>query len=330
MQNNHKKAFIIAEIGNNHEGCFYQAKKLINAAKKCGVDAVKLQYINPHKFISPSDKKNLEKYERFKLSKKNFLKLVKYSKKKKIKIFSTFFDFNSFHEFKKYFDMYKISSTDNNFYDFIKTIIKEKKRTFISLGLLTNIEIEKLINFLNKVDQNNHKYITLLHCSSSYPLAYNEANLKQILFLKKNYPKYQIGYSDHTMGIEASLCALSLGAEVIEKHFTSNNNFSKFRDHKLSSNPNEMGQLVKQSKIINQLLTTKSFEKTNQFKNKKFFRRSIFVNKDLKSGSKIKINDLDFFRAKKGISVRYLSKVLNKKLKQNIKKGNLLSKTFIK
>ena len=81
MQNNHKKAFIIAEIGNNHEGCFYQAKKLINAAKKCGVDAVKLQYINPHKFISPSDKKNLEKYERFKLSKKNFLKLVKYSKK---------------------------------------------------------------------------------------------------------------------------------------------------------------------------------------------------------------------------------------------------------
>ena len=60
MQNNHKKAFIIAEIGNNHEGCFYQAKKLINAAKKCGVDAVKLQYINPHKFISPSDKKILK------------------------------------------------------------------------------------------------------------------------------------------------------------------------------------------------------------------------------------------------------------------------------
>ena len=268
------KTFIIAEIGNNHEGNYILAKKMIVAANKAGADAVKLQHIVPEKFFLK--KEQIKKYKKFQLKDFEIKKLIQFSKKKKILLFWTFFDLESFDKYKKELKLFKISSTDNNFYFFIEKILKEKKPTFISLGLCSNKEINKLVNFINKIDKNCHNYVSLLHCNSSYPLKNSEANLSQIQYLKKKYPKFNIGYSDHTTGIDAPICAISLGAKVLEKHFTINKKLSKFRDHSLSADYKDLKIIVEKSKIIHELLKNKKFQNTEQYKNRKLYRRYIF------------------------------------------------------
>ena len=309
---NKNQTFIIAEIGNNHEGNFKKAKKLILEAWKCGVNAVKLQYIDPEKLFA--EKKQIKRYRKFQFAYKEMNNLIKFSKKKKIELFWTFFDFESFDYFKSKMNLFKISSTDNNFFYFIKKIIKEKKNTFISLGMLNNRQIDKLVKFLKKLDINCHKYVSLLHCNSAYPLKNKEANLLQISYLKTKYPKFKIGYSDHAFGIDACTSAISLGAEIVEKHFTMNKKSSKFRDHQLSADTYDMKELVKKSKIINDLLKKTKFNKTEQHKNINNFRRFIKFKNKINNKGKIKIENLLFLRSKGKMSVENLNKVLEKKL----------------
>ncbi len=313
MRNNilkNNQTFIIAEIGNNHEGNLQLAKKMIHEAWKCGVNAIKLQHIIPEKFFA--EKKQIKKYKKFQFTDKQIESLIKFSKKKKILLFWTFFDFESFEKYKSKVKAFKISSTDNNFFYFIEKIIKEKKQTFISLGLYDRNHIDGLVKFLLKQDKNSYKYISLLHCSSSYPLKNHEANLSEIVYLKNKYPKFKIGYSDHTIGIDASITALSLGAEVIEKHFTINKKYSKFRDHSLSADINDMRNIVAKSKIIKDLLKKVDFKKTEQYKNIKLFRRFIVFNRIKKSKNKLNIKDLLFLRSRGTVSVKNLHTILRK------------------
>ena len=312
------KTFIIAEIGNNHEGNFQLAKKMILEAWKCGVSAVKLQYIEPKFFFG--DEKQIKKYKKFQFSEKQINQLIKFSIKKKILLFWTFFDFKNFDKFKSRMIAFKISSTDNNFSYFIQKVIKERKQTFISLGLYNNKQIDNLVKFLIKLDVKCYEYVSLLHCSSSYPLKNSEANLSQIIYLKKKYPKFKIGYSDHTVGTVASTTAISLGAEIIEKHFTINKKQSKFRDHSLSADITDMKEIVSKSHIIKDLLRVIDIKKTEQYKNIKSFRRFITFKNLKKIKDKIKIDDLLFLRSKGKISVQNLEKILkNNKLKKNIR-----------
>ena len=304
-----KKPFVIAEIGNNHEGNYALAKKMIIAANKAGANAVKLQHIVPEKFFLNNEQ--IKKYKKFQLKDLEINKLIQFAKKNNILLFWTFFDIESFDKYKNQLKLFKISSTDNNFYFFIKKILKEKKPTFISLGLCSNKEIAKLVNYIKKIDKNCHNYVSLMHCNSSYPLKNSEANLSQIQFLKKKYSKFNIGYSDHTVGIDASICAISLGAKIIEKHFTINKKLSKFRDHALSADFKDLNIIVKKSKIISELLKTKKFENTEQFKNRKNYRRFIFI-KNSKKQKKFDYDDLKFLRYNGKISVEKLEKILKK------------------
>ena len=146
------KTFIIAEIGNNHEGNYISAKKMIIAANKAGADAVKLQHIVPEKFFL--NKEQIKKYKKFQLKDFEIKKLIQFAKKKKILLFWTFFDLESFEKYKNDLKLFKISSTDNNFYYFINRVLKEKKPTFISLGLCSNKEIDKLVKHIMKLDKN--------------------------------------------------------------------------------------------------------------------------------------------------------------------------------
>ena len=315
MKNNiikKNQTFIIAEIGNNHEGNFKLAKKMISVAWRCGVSAVKLQHIVPEKFFSK--KKQIIKYKKFQFSDQQINNLINFAKKKKILLFWTFFDFESFEKFKSKMKLFKISSTDNDFFYFIEKVIKEKKQTFISLGLYNKKQIDNLVKFLLNLDKKCHKYISLLHCSSSYPLKNKEANLSQIIYLKNKYPKFKIGYSDHTTGVDASITALSLGADVIEKHFTINKKYSKFRDHSLSADTNEMKKIVIKSTIIRDLLKKVTFEKTEQYKNINSLRRFISFKKQKKIKKKLDISDLLFLRSKGKIPVKNLHKILGEKL----------------
>ena len=316
MKNNlftDNKTFIIAEIGNNHEGSYTLAKKMIVEAWKTGVDAIKLQHIVPEKFFL--NKEQIKKYKKFQFKDFEIRNLIQFAKRKKILLFWTFFDLESFEKYKNDLKLFKISSTDNNFYYYINKVLKEKKPTFISLGLCSNKEIDKLVKYIIKLDKNCHKYISLLHCNSSYPLKNSEANLSQIEFLKKKYPKFIIGYSDHTIGTDASICAISLGAKVLEKHFTINKKFSKFRDHALSADIQDLRLIVDKSRVINELLKKKKFKNTEQFKNRKKYRRFIFIKNSKKPRKIFDFDDLEFLRYNGKISVEQLEKILKKKIK---------------
>lgn len=312
-----KKTFIIAEIGNNHEGSFNVACKLIEEAKKTGVDAVKFQTFKTVDFMSPKDKKRFKKLKKFELTYEEFEKLSSITKKNNMMFISTPLDIKSAFFLNDIVDCFKIASGDNNYYDLIKTVLNFGKTTLISAGLLDYNEIKILLSFIKKT-RFNFSRLSLLHCVSDYPVSFEEANLLSIKFLKERLP-LTIGYSDHTIGKEASIVAVSLGAKIIEKHFTLSNNFSKFRDHQISLNPKDMRQLVSSIRKTELMLgiEEKKIQKS-EFNNLDLIRRSIYSANNFNKNSIIKKDMIKILRPANIYKPSDLKKILNKKIKKKI------------
>ncbi len=278
------KTFVIAEAGNNHEGSLNNAIKLINAASKAGADAIKFQTFVTEKFISKKQKKRFNLLKRFELSHEQFYSLWRYSKKKKLIFFSTPFDETSAVFLNRFQKIFKIASSDNNNLTLIDQILSFKKKTIISTGMLSNVEIRKLFNFIIKKNKPNN--LGFAHCVSNYPVNYKDVNIKQIENLIKKFPKINIGYSDHSIGISAPLAAVTLGASFVEKHFTLDNNFSNFRDHKLSLNPKDFTELVNEIRNTEKIIFKNNPIKVN-LKSKFLLRRSIYATSNIKIGDNI-------------------------------------------
>jgi sialic acid synthase SpsE len=306
-----KKTFIIAEIGNNHEGSFDVACKLIKEAKKTGVDAVKFQTFETKKYISQQEVKRFNRLKSFELTKEEFYKLSLLSKNNNLKFISTPLDINSAIFLNNIVDCFKISSGDNNYYQLIEQVLKFKKNTIISTGLLNYKSIINLYKFIKRSKFHNSK-IAFLHCVSSYPVKDQEANLLSISFLKKKLP-IAIGYSDHTLGINAAIAASVLGAKIIEKHFTLDNNFSRFRDHQLSLNPDNMKHLVVSIRSIESMMGKKQkIVQPSEKKNIFSMRRSLYLSKNIDQNSKININDISIVRPFAHLEPMDLNKVVGK------------------
>ena len=309
--NNLKKTFIIAEIGNNHEGSFGVACKLINEAKKAGADAVKFQTFKTEYYVNQNDKKRFKKLKEFELSYEDFAKLSVVAKKNNLKFISTPFDIKSAIFLNNIVDFFKISSGDNNYFDLIKVVLGFNKPTFISTGFLNFKEIKNLIKFTKKNKFDTSK-LCLFHCVSDYPVSDEQANLLSIKFLKDKL-SLEIGYSDHTIGIEAPILAISLGAKIIEKHFTLSNNFSNFRDHKLSLNPADMKIMVKKIRKVQVQLG--KYEKVIGKTEKKLIpitRRSMIAKKSINKNQLMTVYNTSFLRPQyKGSEIK--NEILNKK-----------------
>ena len=329
---NQKKIFIVAEAGNNHEGDIKVAKKLIDKAVFAGADAIKFQTFKPENFINNKEKKRLKQLQKFSLDIKDFKELSNYAKKKKIIFFSTPLDLNSAKELNKFQKFFKISSGDNNYFDLIKVISDFKKPMIISTGLADMRLIKKIYVFLkkNKKFKISKKNFAFLHCVSSYPVPIEQANLLSIKYLMKKFKNISIGYSDHTVGMHACLVAASLGVQIIEKHFTIDNNFSKFRDHRLSLNPINFKKMVEIIREIELLLgKEKKIIQKCEKEGLKSSRRSLAFNKKLPKGSKLSAKDLFGLRPEKNISIEKKKLFIGKITKKNVKKGEFLSKLNI-
>ena len=327
IKKNNNKPLVIAEIGNNHEGKISVAKKLIDLAKKSGADAVKFQTFKTESFIHSSEKKRFNILKKFELSYREFKQLAIYSKKKKLKFISTPFDFESAKFLNSYVDYFKISSGDNNFYELIKQILKYKKPIIISLGFLNFKEIKNLEKFILKFNRNKNE-IFFLHCISSYPTNLKDLNLNVIKKLKKEL-RVKIGFSDHSVGIEAPIIAAILGAEIIEKHFTISKKYSKFRDHQLSADYEDMKKIVNFVNKIDEILG--SPKKNITFFEKKIYpiaRRSIYFKKDLKKGDKVEKKDLIYLRPFKGNNPNDDVKIIGKKINKKAKAGKIVSEQY--
>ena len=312
-----KKTFIIAEIGNNHEGSFNVACKLIKKAKEAGVDAVKFQTFETKNYISQSDVERFEKLKKFELTKEEFYKLSLLAKNNNLKFISTPFDINSAIFLSKIVDCFKISSGDNNYYQLIEQVLKFNKNTIISTGLLNFKNIINLHKFIKKLKFNNSK-IAFLHCVSSYPVIDEEANLLSIRFLEKKLP-YTIGYSDHTVGINAAIAASVIGAKIIEKHFTLDNNYSKFRDHQLSLNPQNMKNLVETIRSIESMMgKERKVIQPSEKKNIFLMRRSLYLSKYKSKNSKINFEDISIVRPFAALDPTSINKVVGKTTKVDL------------
>src|SRR5437870_3741850 len=241
------RVLIVAEIGNNHEGNFDAARELVNRAAECGVDGVKFQIFRTKYFVSDRDKARYDRLSSFELSNRQFEQLQKLAKSLGLIFLSTPLDLESAKFLEGLVDCYKIASGDNNFYPLIECVCKTGKPVVISSGLIDLEQIKKSTTFIKDqwrflgIDQ----HLAVLHCVSSYPAPTAEVNLAAIPFLAHEL-KCPVGYSDHTIGAEACMIAVALGAQIIEKHFTLDKQYSDFRDHQLSADPPEMKQLVQQ------------------------------------------------------------------------------------
>ena len=319
-----KKVFIVAEIGNNHEGSINIAKKLIKKAAEAGADAVKFQTFVPRKYVSINDIQRTKQLKKFQFTIAQFKKLFEFAKKHNVIFFSTPFDINSAKSLNKFQKIFKISSGDNNFFQLIETVANFNKPLIISTGFADLKLVKKIYDKVKKI-WNRKKLqnkLVFMHCVSSYPVENKDANIKAILTFRNKFKDVLVGYSDHTIGNNAAKYSVLLGAQIIEKHFTLDKNFSKFRDHKLSADPKQLKELIKDIRNIPKYLGDGKIKLENsERKNLKQVRRSIIAKKNLYKNNLILESDLDWVRPGNGILVGQEKKLIGRTLKKNIRKG---------
>ena len=320
--NTKEKVFIIAEIGNNHEGSYSLAEEMIGLAAESGADAVKFQTIIPEKLVSIQQTERILHLKKFQLSYDEYINLYKVAKNEGVIFLSTPFDIESALFLNEFVPAFKIASGDNDFYPLIQVIAETGKPIIMSTGLMNLDEIEKTVLLIKNIWQKNHckEELALLHCVSSYPTPPENANLLAINELK-NLSDI-VGYSDHTSGIEAATLSVAFGARIIEKHFTIDNNYSDFHDHQLSSNPSEFKKMVSQIRATEKMLGNgKNFLTNLELKSKKTIRRSIVASQNLPVRHKILMEDLDWVRPSGGLKPGEEQRIIGKRLNQDLKKG---------
>ncbi|EPY3961906.1 N-acetylneuraminate synthase [Campylobacter upsaliensis] len=330
-----KKVLIIAEAGVNHNGDINLAKKLIEQAAKAGADVVKFQTFKANSCVSVSAKKakyqlettakeesQLEMIQKLELSYESHFELMKHCKKHGIAFLSTPFDLESV-EFLRGLDLpyFKIPSGEITNLPYLKAVAKCKKKVLLSTGMANLGEIEAALTILRK---NGTRNITLLHCNTEYPTPFEDVNLNALKTLKEAF-KLEVGYSDHTEGIVASLGAVALGAVVIEKHFTLDKTMEG-PDHRASLEFEELRALCKDIRELEKALGSgiKKASKS-EMKNKIIARKSLVAKREIQKGEKFSIENLTTKRPGSGISAMRYEEYLGKRALKTYKKDELIN-----
>lgn len=322
-----KTVFLVAEIGINHSGKFDLCKKMIIEAAKSGANAVKLQTIEP----SESYLRNTPSYKEF--LNKNFndeelYKLKKITEKLGLIFFSTPGDFKSLVRLKKIgIKLIKISSGLSTNIPLIEQVSKFNIPMIISTGMAYENEIKESVKAAKKF---SNKGVGVLKCTSLYPAPDNTINLNSIATLRDKL-KVPVGYSDHTIDDLTICSAVSLGATIIEKHFTLDNKLLK-ADHKISMMPKDFLIMSKKIERILEILGTKNIV-PNLAEQKKRYKthRYIVARNNIFKGKKISLKDIAFKRSLKKIKKikpKEYKLIIGKVSKKNIKADEILNKNF--
>jgi N-acetylneuraminate synthase/N,N'-diacetyllegionaminate synthase len=327
--------FIIAEAGVNHNSSVELAKKLITAAKDARADAVKFQTFKAENIvIKNAEKAEYQKettgigesqYEMIKnleLSEDDFKKLADYANKKDILFLSSPFDKESVDLLDEMnVPAFKIASGEITNFPLLKHIAKKEKPIILSTGMSTLGEVEEALNVIRS---EGDKDVILLHCVSNYPARREDVNLRAMKTLKQAF-KLPVGFSDHTLGITASIVAVALGACIIEKHFTLDKNLPG-PDHKASLEPDELKEMVNAIRDVEKALGDGIKRPTKEEEEiKKVARRSIVAKEDISKGTIITEDMLDVKRPGTGIEPKHLNLVIGRRTKGSIKKDELIT-----
>lgn len=306
--------FIIAEAGVNHNGSIELAKKLIDAASLAGADAVKFQTFKTENLVSKNANKaeyqkqtTDEEESQFDMIKKLELdldvhkELIAYCEKKNIIFMSTPFDLDSVDMLNDLgLKIFKIPSGEITNLPYLRKIGSLNKKIVLSTGMANMIEIGDALNVLISSGTKKEN-ITVLHANTMYPTPMEDVNLNAMLSIKKEYG-VEIGYSDHTLGIEVDIAAVAMGAKVIEKHFTLDNTMEG-PDHKASLEPYELIAMVSGIRNIEKALGDGvKIPSKSETPNIEVARKSIVASKDIRKGEVLDNSNLAIKRPGNGIS----------------------------
>lgn len=323
-------AYIIAEMSANHNQSYDEAVKIVETAKACGADAIKLQTYTPDTLTIDCGNKYFrientiwEGKKLYDLYKESYTpwewhpKLKNVAEKVGLDFFSTPFDASAVHFLEKLnIPVYKIASFEIVDFPLIHTVAKTGKPIIISTGMAKIEEIKEAVSILKKTGCTE---LALLKCTSAYPAKPEDANLRTIPHMLKTF-NLPIGLSDHTPGIAVPIAAISLGACIIEKHFTlSRNNFAA--DSSFSLEPEEFKSMVDNIRIAEKALGTVSYTISEQQRTSFNFRKSLFVVEDINPGQKFSIENVRSIRPGDGIHTKYFKAILGKKAIKNVAKG---------
>lgn len=323
--NTSDRAFLIAEVGNNHEGDFGLAREMVHLAAEAGVDAVKFQTFRTEQFICRDDESRFQRLKSFELEYEQFAELGEVARASGLVFISTPLDMESAGFLDGQVDAFKIASSDNNFWPLIDFAAASGKPVILSTGLAGLEEIRAAASHIRSCQgaADNTNGLGVLHCVSSYPTPLEQANLGAIRVLQNALPDCSVGYSDHTQGIEAAIAAVAMGSVIVEKHFTIAHDHSDFRDHQLSADPAEMKELVQRVRAVETMMGTGRLGMEEcERDNEPLIRRSIAARTPLQAGHTVRDNDLIWVRPGDGLPPGQESQVVGRTLSAAMNAGD--------
>ena len=324
------KTIIIAEAGVNHNGSIEIAKKLIDVAADAGVDYVKFQTFKAENLVTKNTAKaeyqlkntdnkesQYEMLKRLELSYDDHVDLINYCSLKKVNFLSTGFDIESLKMlFNLGINLIKIPSGEISNVPLLRFIGSKNKEVILSTGMSTMEEIELSISFLISAGQEKNK-ITVLHCNTDYPTPFKDVNLLAMQTMKDTLG-VKIGYSDHTLGIEVPIAAVTLGAILIEKHLSG-------PDQKASLEPIELKSMVSSIRNIEDALGNAiKMPSVGESKNLHIARKSIVALNNIKKGDFFTEKNLTVKRPGNGISPYKWDEIIGKEAKRDYNLDDLI------
>jgi N,N'-diacetyllegionaminate synthase len=317
--------YIIAEIGNNHNGSVSKAIELIDMSAEAGVDAVKFQTFRGLDIVSPTvpasaysgwQVKDWEFWYQFldtiALPIDDHQEVIDHAKKRGVDFITTPVspDIVSILENFTGITAYKLASMDLNNFGLIRAIKATEKPVIMSTGMGDFVEVEQAVRLFGEKD------LSILHCVSDYPLDPINAGLSNINVLRQRFGHATIGFSDHSLGHELTVAAVTMGARLIEKHVTLDRNDPEKAEHHFALEPDELAEMVRWIRAVEvSLKPTDWVRSPNEADGRQLFRRSFHYNKTLSAGHMVTEKDLAFIRPGIGIGYSDLHSVIDKRLR---------------
>ena len=322
-----ERRFVVAEIGNNHEGDASLAMEMVAAAADAGADAVKVQVIAPDHLVNIAQEERIAQLTRFRLPLSTFEDMARLARSRDMQFMASAFDLESLDSIFDSVSAVKIASSDLNFVQLLAAAASKGKPIILSTGMGTMDEVKSAVETIGQnlpAGNTLEESLVILHCITSYPTPIEQANLAAIETLGNAFP-VTVGYSDHTLGIEAAIIAAGLGARVIEKHFTLDKSYSSFRDHQLSADPDELKRLTSVLHEFDGVLGSgQKVPMACEVDNLVGVRRSIVSAHDLPAGTFLSPGDLDFVRPAGGLEPADAAKVTGRRLRVSLKRHEAL------
>ena len=311
-----KHTVIIAEAGVNHNGSLELARQLVDAAAVAGADIIKFQTFKAASLVTKSarraeyqknniggvDDSQYQMLKQLELSPEDHEILIRYCRERNIRFFSTAFDLDSINYLHSLNPgLWKIPSGEVTDYPFLKRIAAFNEKTILSTGMCDMEDVRQAVDALYRNGLSKENLI-LMHCNTEYPTPYEDVNLKAMDALRKEFG-VEVGYSDHTKGIEVPIAAVALGATIVEKHFTLDRNMAG-PDHKASLEPEELKAMVRAIRNIEKAIDGDGTKHVSQSerKNMAIARKSIVAACPIKKGERLTDKNLVAKRPGTGIS----------------------------